>query len=264
MSESAPQISIHVDYREKELYERLRGFIGDEGVVSTQNLAMGDVVIMRGGDKEMLYLERKTVADLSSSLSDGRYHEQKLRMTSNVERGRIVYIIEGRIPATPTHFMSEAKLTGIHSAVLHTTFRDGIVVYRTTDCNDTAVFVYQLWRRISKHPDEWDEYSGRKAVEAIPTDKSSTTALYMKRCDNNTPETAFANMLAQVNGCSVRIAEAITKKYATMDALVMAYHDQPCESRPQMLEDIVVEKRRIGKVLSRRIYEYLCVGSSSC
>lgn len=257
-TENNDKIFVVVDYRERELYERLRLLISDEGIVTTSNLLMGDIVFVRGGcspdSNGLLYLERKTIADLSSSISDGRYHEQKQRITSNVERGRIVYVVEGRIPSAPTHYMSDVKITSIHSALLHTAFRDTIVVHRTTDCNDTAVFIHQLWKRIVKTPDEWDGYFRRSGVACV-VDK----ALYMKRSDNNKPEVAFVNMLAQVNGCSARIAEAITKKYVTMYQLIMAYHAEPCESRPKMLENIVVEKRRIGKVLSNRIYEHLCV-----
>jgi len=267
MSEvTSDKIFVIVDYREKELYDRLRLLIDDEGIVTTSNLLMGDIVFVRSRelpetitDGGMLYMERKTIADLSSSISDGRYHEQKQRITSNVERGRIVYVVEGRIPSTPTYYMNEVKITSVHSALLHTAFRDNIIVHRTADCSETAVFVFQLWKRITKTPDEWEGYFSRSGVACVQP--VADKALYMKRSDNNKPEVAFVNMLAQVNGCSARIAEAITQKYATMYALVTAYDKEPCEVRPKMLENIVVDKRRVGKVLSSRIYEYLCVGT---
>ena len=258
-SSSSNRVEIRVDYRERDLYERLADMLGvlADVVIRPCNLLMGDVVIGRGAEHGgYVTIERKTVADLSSSITDGRYHEQKTRMLANVGRGRMVYVVEGAVPSAPTHFMNETKLQSIHSAILHATFRDRIVVYRTMDVADTATFIVQLWKRISKDPVVWDEYfqRGSGVVDLEPT---ADPALYMRKCANNTPEFVFLNMLAQVSGCSTRIASAVAKEYGTMYGLIQAYQATPEATRPDLLANVMVEKRRLGKVLSRRIYECL-------
>ena len=78
-----------IDYREKALAAILSTHL----TIESENLQMGDIQI-RNNEKIELIFERKTVSDLNSSIRDGRYHEQKQRLLSNMDRHRIVYIIE--------------------------------------------------------------------------------------------------------------------------------------------------------------------------
>jgi ERCC4-type nuclease len=56
-------------------------------------------------------IERKEVSDLSASIMDGRYSEQKMRM-EQCGLGRVMYIVEGDKP----HKLSQAAVeTAVHS-----------------------------------------------------------------------------------------------------------------------------------------------------
>ena len=61
-------------------------------------LVLGDITIENEDGKELVIIERKTVADLAASIKDGRYREQSARLTSySLDNHRIVYLIEGSL-----------------------------------------------------------------------------------------------------------------------------------------------------------------------
>ena len=96
-------LKIQVDYREKLLISLITV------PIEVVNLEMGDIQIIKD-DKPLIIIERKSVSDLNSSIRDGRYHEQKHRLINNVDRQRIVYIIEGQIPDSHHKFIDRDKV----------------------------------------------------------------------------------------------------------------------------------------------------------
>ena len=73
--------------------------------VETRSLPLGDVVWVwrtHRGDKPREYLtgvvwERKTLLDLSASIKDGRYDEQKYRLTHCPGLETVVFLVEGNL-----------------------------------------------------------------------------------------------------------------------------------------------------------------------
>ena len=64
------------------------------------NLNIGDYIFAYNPkeDNPKVIIERKTVDDLASSIKDGRYKEQKVRLLNEQNNGhQIIYIIEGNI-----------------------------------------------------------------------------------------------------------------------------------------------------------------------
>ena len=51
---------------------------------SKENLDLGDIIFKKNG-KMVILIERKTFSDLSSSIKDGRYKEQKNRILNSVK-----------------------------------------------------------------------------------------------------------------------------------------------------------------------------------
>ena len=79
-----------LDNREKYIIK----LIGNAPFVETQNLDVGDIHFLI--DNELiLVIERKTLKDLSSSIKDGRFREQKARLS--VLNCEMLYLIEGFI-----------------------------------------------------------------------------------------------------------------------------------------------------------------------
>lgn len=235
-------LKILIDYREKNLISLLKV------PIEVVNLELGDIQFQYL-DKTILVLERKSVSDLNSSIRDGRYHEQKHRLISNIERHRIVYLIEGDIPENSVYIDNDK----VYSSILHTIFRDQLIVYRTKNIAETAEFLTRLANRITKKPNDWINYLDGKSIDyALETDKKVYDKVSSKKSDNNTPAVAFTNMLAQIPGCSTKIGDKLVETYKTMPVLIKTLEigGEKC------LKDFQLENRKLGPVLSSRIYNY--------
>lgn len=86
---------------------------------------------------------------------------------------------------------------------------------------------------------------------------------------NLTPDTWFIMSLMNIPGVSNTIAERIVEVYPSFTSLYKAYeqHDQS-EKKAKLLAEIILTqndktKRRIGEVVSRRIFEYLMTSDNS-
>jgi ERCC4-type nuclease len=115
-------------------------------------LDLGDAQVRGPGDTLVLVLERKTLADLSASVKDGRYREQTARLLANVPRERVVYVIEA--PAQ-YHIYSAGAGGGaagagwgclppatLRSCLLSLQFRKGVRVVVTAGPAETAGFLH--------------------------------------------------------------------------------------------------------------------------
>ena len=95
--------------------------------IQVKPLDIGDVEISSSLVKYIL--ERKTVADLISSLHDGRYKEQKYRLLSSGHH--ITYIIEGDDILSSRH----QKKDILSSIYLYSIYRDNIHIVFTKNIN---------------------------------------------------------------------------------------------------------------------------------
>jgi len=235
-------LKVFVDYREKTLISLLKISI------EVTNLELGDIKL-EYNDKPILIIERKSINDLNSSIRDGRYHEQKQRLLSNIDRHRIVYLIEGEI-SDQQKYIEPKK---IFSSILHTIFRDRLIVYRTNSIIETVEFITELVNRIQTKSVDWINYlDGNCLHNSLDVDKKVYDKVASKKCDNNTPTVAFINMLAQIPGCSTKIAEKIVETYKTMPNLIKCLEN----SGENCLKELKLDNRKLGPVLSSRIYNY--------
>ena len=106
---------VEIDYREHGLI----ACIGTpEGLsVEVKPLDVGDIVIQRDCG-ETVIIERKTLADLRSSLVDGRWSEQKSRL-KGLEGCTVHFLIEG------TDWMSDERVRCAILSLLSSTWARG-------------------------------------------------------------------------------------------------------------------------------------------
>ena len=162
-------LELEVDYREKKLiellnlsnYSRL-----DKVNITTPNLQVGDIIIkyhhISKSKEEIHYkmiIERKSVSDLISSIKDGRYKEQKLRIKScqtqdlkNNIKCQFFYLIEGNV--NTIKFRKEQSIKGVYGSWISMLFRDDIKMIRTWDLEETSVFIMRLIDRVLKNAKE--------------------------------------------------------------------------------------------------------------
>ena len=86
-------MTIIIDSREHKIIKELEIRLGDKykDMVKVEMLSIGDILV---GD---MVIERKTLEDLASSIIDGRYTEQSIRLEEcrQENNNKIYYFIEG-------------------------------------------------------------------------------------------------------------------------------------------------------------------------
>lgn len=291
---------IELDYRESALIDILKNKPELKPIMEVKNLDIGDIIITKGLHK--LIIERKTVNDLVSSIKDGRYREQKMRLLSYQKKNpntRVVYLIEGYELSS---FLRNEQ-PALHGSLISMTLRDNIPIFRTKDVANSVIFILRLYSRMSKNATElFPKVSRREEeVKSIPigtkpselgesvqvnfikegdnidvkqidigggnkddistgTPKCYLDNIKIKKKDNITADNWFSLALANIPGVSVKIAKTITAKYTKLQDLIDAYNKLEEEKdKEKMLCDlkIIDANRKIGKVLSKKVYDYL-------
>ena len=135
-----------IDNREKYLIKALDNL---NTKYKKENLELGDIVF-KYDNKIALLIERKTLDDLSASIRDGRYKEQKVRLlNTNINKINIMYLIEG-------NFNNKSKINGMSSdsllgSIANTMFRDNIRVYMTNNLTETCNLLLKINKNLPNY-----------------------------------------------------------------------------------------------------------------
>tara|TARA_Y100000591_G_C21852636_1_gene712674 strand:+ start:562 stop:1275 length:714 start_codon:yes stop_codon:yes gene_type:complete len=233
-------VKVIIDSRESKLKEILMG----EADFEFQNLDIGDIIFKKD-DKTILVVERKTESDLYSSIRDGRYKEQKLRLTSSYSLNQILYLIE----ESKNKFKINESI--VKGAIINMTFRDNIKIIFSKNLIETSEYIRMLKKKIEKTPEFFIK---------IQEEKSETSYLdtvKVAKKDNMNPKLCNIVQLSQIPGVSKQTAETIINKYGSLTNLITEYNKLDKDKAIPMLKEIKLANRKVGPVLSKRIYEYL-------
>lgn len=237
--------------------------------VVRERLDIGDVRIeMPTG--ESVVIERKTWADLQSSLRDGRYKEQKARQMRAISEanGKLIMVyaveskqVDGWSPESgkqpPAFGKHRAGVTTKHvdAAIAMTSVRDGIPVLRTANTRHTADLVLYLAKKLAA-----GELSGTShAVMASAAGYAGFVKSTKKRA-NMDGGTTWQAMLSSITGVSAKKAKHVAEAYKTPAALCTALTKaRDGKDRENLLASIQCDNnKRLGNALSKRIAETLC------
>lgn len=272
-----------IDIRENKLIDLIKNNLP---ILSYQitSLPIGDIVV-RHIDNDITYeiiLERKCFPDMIASIKDGRYKEQKIRLLSEmmscVNKVKIAFLLEGSLADLR---MPQDKNILIGS-VISSTFRDNIHILQTSSIQETFDLILRLNERLIKdykiffpyknptipidniiYPQNTDDIAHITNNNNITSNNLYLQAIKKNKKDNITPAIWNMNCLCGIPGVSTAIAIKISEKYSSIRTLLEAY--QSCTdtfSKESLLADIKLietdkQHRRIGNVISKRIYEYL-------
>ena len=234
-----------IDNREKDLINLLNE---KQIQFQTENLELGDI-LFKLDNNDILLIERKTVDDLMASIKDGRHREQKLRLLKKQNEGtHIFYLIEGSL------LYNKNKDT-LYSAILNTLMRDNIKIIFTGLIDETVSFLIKIETKLDFYKNNNSDninnscnHINNKYLDTIKTCKK----------DNITKEICFQAMLKQIPGVSSLCAESISKIYPSMNDLLKKYNEFENEDdKKNLLCDIMINKRKIGKKLSEKIFLFL-------
>ena len=80
MNQNRTKLHIIIDNREQKIKQKLT--VEKYPFISYENLELGDILV-KYDNELLLIIERKTLSDLASSVKDGRYKQQKIRLLNN-------------------------------------------------------------------------------------------------------------------------------------------------------------------------------------
>lgn len=263
-------MNIYIDIKEnKNFINILNKFIKFE----IKSLDLGDI-IFSFNDINILIIERKTVNDLAASINDGRYHEQKIRLKSS--KTRIIYLIEGEYTDMNNIFIKNFDNEKYKGCIINSIIRDNIHVYLTKNMEDSAIFLADISKRLPKYGNNIIKEINDKCISPLKVgeedvlisppkvggitqnDINYSNAIKSKKKDNITHNVCFINQLKQIPGVSTNISQNIVNIYGSFNKLIESYQYENIEKKKEnMLKDIKVNNRKIGPILSKRIYNYL-------
>lgn len=206
-------VDLVVDCREHAVLELLQSR-GRE--VTRRQLDVGDFHVLVDGET-VVCAERKSYPDMLSSISDGRFREQRDRMRCTIGAGKMLYLLEG---FPERHEFWDA---GALTATLHMQHRDGIRVARTADPEDTLRYMDALVARVAKEPQRYTTSvtggGGGGGGAGVVTDAEYQANLHAsqvcrKKGGNLSSSSVFRLMLSSVPGVSGKIAANIEAKVA--------------------------------------------------
>ena len=321
---------IIIDNRENKLIELIKNTSSFTIPYEIKKLDIGDIIISssKHPDKSLI-IERKCMTDMISSIKDGRYKEQKIRLQAEGSNSNtiICYLLEGLV----NDLRKPNDKTLLYGSIISSIFRDTIPIIRTTSLQETLDILIRLYERMNKNINDFFTLKNNNIKQDIEindtperiiintsnsiintsnsiinTSNSNSfildtpiilndnlnnnnlnndnlnnnnnnennnnnienNNLYLhsiKKCkkDNMTPKLWNQLILTNIPGVSTSSAIKINEVYPTLTSLLNAYTN--CETdndRIKLLSTILLthtekQKRHIGKVISKRIYEYL-------
>lgn len=244
--------TLTIDGRETRLLSIITPLATDINVnVETAQLQVGDITLTHAELPGFtLIFERKTGADLTSSISDGRYREQKKRIVSMIDKSyHMTYIIENKTTCT----LPKAVFDGV---VLNTMYRDGMHVVFTEDTTDTAKWLITLAHKIAKHPQKFA--TPMSPPSGLQIDYMAYVKVKTKKSDNIDVKTCYMLQLGQIPGVSVKLAKTISEIYPTMYEFLKVLNDNGHQNALKLLCELPL----IGTKKAKVILNYLGVAAS--
>ena len=157
-------MEITIDYRENKLIELIENIHKNSSNkesckinLQISNLLLGDVTLKMNVNKSEnnieesdIIIERKSISDLLSSITDGRYKEQSYRLQNcSVHNHNIIYLIEGNIDTHKQYFASKQNAhLQYYSSLFSLYYYKGFSVFMTHSIEQTASMIYHFALKI--------------------------------------------------------------------------------------------------------------------
>lgn len=257
-------ITFKIDAREHKLKDILMQSIDCEEClaflsVECDNLYCGDFII-EIDNKPIIVIERKTLADLVSSVKDGRYRTQKSKLCDAYNGSLIIYLIEGYLnfnPSVPMMIEGMDKYS-VLSSIINTQIRDKLHVVKTDNLEDTFDFLLALLVRVCKDPKKYVTKETESSKGEITVKKEDLITKHKI----TTKQDLFFYQLTQVPGISSKTAQAFVDKYDNMLSFYKAFDNvKDANEKLKILKDITIDdgskKRRINAKVAENIIKYM-------
>jgi ERCC4-type nuclease len=267
-------MKLYIDNREpKSIIDyilRLNESNGNKFSIIIKNLELGDYIITRETEKveeTILIIERKSLPDLESSIKDGRYSEQSIRLSEQIiNNHNIYYLIEGSI----VNYKNKNFKNTLYSTMLSVSYFKGFSVINSLNSAESAELIYNFLNKLNKETNKTgfhvvtkpnmtpiinnESEKEKEKDKEKEKEKEYLSCIKTIKKDNITPENIHIIMLMQIPGISVHSASSIMADYKTIKNLV-----ENLEQKPDCLENIKLEntKRNLNKNIILNIKKFL-------
>ena len=249
-----------IDYREKDFIKKLSEFTFIENDLlktininnqeihfKITNLIVGDFIIkssLEDDNSINVVIERKSTSDLHNSIKDNRFREQKNRLLESIgDPSKICYLIEGSFLALPKNILN--------GALLNLVFKHDYKLIQTINQIDTFDKIITLYKKFSSN-----DFNVKQNVQNV----------HMIKKSENIKNNKFLHQLCIVNGVSEKIGviiiEWLKEKHNVINikTFIDLYNSiEDLDKKESLFCDIKISSKKLGKALSKKIYEYFCI-----
>lgn len=232
--------TLFIDCKEPTAEKMAKSYISNYKIAAkVSTLAVADYWFVHS-DKVWVGIERKTISDLMSSITqDGRYEDQTSRILKS-EIPFMFFLIVGDLNSLGPR---ERKI--IDSALLHLQMQAPLKVSVVADKDAAQEWIVKTHSYLCADP----------CPERITAPSIESIQLHCKKKKLETAQDVYIAQLMCVHGVSEKKAQAIAQVHPTLIDLVETY--KKCNSpssRTLLLKDIPCGKQKIGPTLSTRVY----------
>lgn len=270
-------MQLHIDNREpKQIINYLTALnemASEKLEIIIKTLELGDYILYDERTEQNIFvIERKSLADLESSIKDGRYNEQSFRLNGyDLHNHNIYYLIEGSI----INYKHGNFKNTLYAAVFSLGYYKGFSIINTINNIESAEYIYNFCFKFMREKQKTGFYcekllenskncritydlSENNLIEniEIPEDleKKYEHVIKTSKKANITRENINSIMLMQVPGVSISTANTIFNKFGTLKNLVSQLEkDKTC------LDSLKLEQsnRKISKSVIENIIRFL-------
>ena len=250
-------IEMIIDTRETKLLNYMKNL----KFIKVSQLDIGDIHYRING-KTIFIIERKTLEDLANSIKDGRLREQKIRLQKCLSQNiNIIYLIEGYLDNKYYIKQNKCKINGlplntIIGSQINIILRDMMQTYKTSCLEESVLFLFDFYKKLKIHYEKYIDKLSNHKLEYVDN-------IRIRKKDNMNKINCMVIQLAQIPGVSIHMSKAIIAECKSIKNLCIAYSNFDNEKdKENLLETITysvdgTRQRNIGKVVSKRIYEYI-------
>lgn len=290
-------MEINIDYRENKLIALLQNIhqnsISKESkqiTLHVSNLQVGDISFKMNAkdDEQNIIIERKSISDLLSSITDGRYKEQSYRLqNSYLHNHNIIYLVEGNIDTYKQYYGSKQNpQLQYYSALFSLYYYKGFSVFMSNSIDQTASMIYHFALKIMRSHKKYQPFYNNNNVltttltysesqQQLNIDNDETNIFssmnnktndgdlsYLKcikseKKQNITRENIWQIMLMQVPYVSDKIASSLLEHYHSVPNLVYELQQNPDCLNNFKIVDNNGKSRKLSSKVIENIFELL-------
>jgi crossover junction endonuclease MUS81 len=239
-------MKIEIDIRENALISEIESDPSFQYPIVKRQLDIGDLILYDDADNVKMVIERKTLSDLMSSIKDGRYAEQSLRLNAfNLHNHNIIYMIEGNVFH---HKDSNTLLSAMYSLCYY----KGFSVWQSLNVKTSKDLVKKYMSKLDKEKNKSSYYEGDTNDNVDYINHIKTT-----KKDNITNENIHQIMLSQIPNVSINISKVILNKYNTIFGVKAALDENKMCLHKLMITSSNGKERKISSLAINSILKYL-------